>query len=360
MQSVIKFHRQSAAQVSLQQTGVAGLNYDYTTPTCTRARLDTGPLCNYQCEFCYYRDKLDQKTDWEVVKQRIDYLHGYGITEVDLSGGESSMSPDWFKILDYCNERFSSISCLSHGGTFANMNHLRKSKEHGLKEILFSLHGPTKETHEAITNRPGSFDKILQAIKNAQELGMIVRTNCTVYYRNYHQLENEYADLINSINPTEANFITLNYWCEGNELEFEKVDYKDIADAVKKCINKLNNGIDINIRYAPYCYFEGYEKYIAGTFQHIYDVRDWNREMYNYDIDVSRTYTHEEKVQMAYKACGQHREFFYHKDLSCVTCKHFYVCDGVEKELTGIKLTPATGEKVKEVNFYRQDRDKRC
>jgi MoaA/NifB/PqqE/SkfB family radical SAM enzyme len=359
MQSVIKFKRQGLSQVSLQQTGVEGLEHDLITTPCARARLDTGPLCNYDCEFCYYRKNLDQKTAWEIVKDRIDYLHAYGINEVDLSGGESSMSPDWFKILDYCNERFSSISCLSHGGTFANMNHLRKSKEHGLKEILFSLHGPTRETHEAITNRPGSFDKILQGIRNAQELGMIVRTNCTVYYRNYHQLENEYADLINSIMPTETNFITLNHWVESNDLDFELVSYADMANGIKRCIDKLKDGIEINIRYAPYCYFEGYEKYIAGTFQHIYDVRDWNREMYNHNIDVSRPHTAEEKIGLAYKACGDHREFFYRKDLSCLKCKHFYICDGVEKELTNTPLTPAPGEKIKQVNFYRKNRNKR-
>ena len=351
MEAKIRFPIQNGVQRELQQLSVAGLNYDYTTPRCNRARLDTGPLCNYDCEFCYYRDRLTEKTAWEVVKEKIDYLHAYGITEVDLSGGESSMSPDWFKILDYCNERFTSISCLSHGGTFANMNHLRKSKEHGLKEILFSLHGPTRETHELITNRPGSYDKILQAIKNAQELGMIVRINCTVYSRNYHQLENIYADLINSIKPVAVNFITLNYWLENNDNDFSNVNLTELTTGIKKCIDKLDKDIEIIVRYTPYCYMKGYEQYQYNIFQHIYDVRDWNREMYNYDLDVSRTYTHEEKIQMAYKEGLDHRERFYRKDLKCTTCKHFYICDGIKKEMNE-EFYPDPGEKIKEVNHY--------
>jgi len=346
-----KFPKQSPVQHDLQQLSVSGLNYDYTNKRCNRSRLDTGPLCNYDCEFCYYRDRLGEKTAWEIVKDRIDYLYAYGITEVDLSGGESSMSPDWFKILDYCNERFTSISCLSHGGTFANMNHLRKSKEHGLKEILFSLHGPTRETHEAITNRPGSYDKILQAIKNAQELGMIVRINCTVYSRNYHQLENVYADLINSINPVAVNFITLNYWLENNDEDFSDLSLTDLTTGIKKCIDKINKDIEIIVRYTPYCYMKGYEQYQYNIFQHIYDVRDWNRETYNQEMDVSRPYTEEEKVQMAYKEAAAHRERFYRKDLSCVKCKHFYICDGIKKEMDE-EFYPEPGEKIKEVNFY--------
>lgn len=345
---------------ALAEASSAGLELDLTTPPCNRARLDTGTFCNYDCEFCYYKDMLDIKTPWEIVQKRIDHLVSYGITQVDLSGGESSVSPDWFRILDYCNTRFERISCLSHGGRFANKEFLQESRDRGLKEILFSLHGATADTHDSITGRKGSFERILQGIENAQELGMMVRTNATVYYRNYHQLENEYADLLNRINPTEANFLTLNYWGDFNVIDFENVSYQDMANGIMACIDKLKDGIDINIRYAPYCYFKGYEKYIAGTYQHIYDVRDWNREMYTYTVDVSKPYTPRGKLELAYEACATHRARFYKKSIECVKCKHFYICDGIEKEIADhTKVHPADGEKIRQVNFYRHDRDKR-
>ena len=345
---------------ALSELGCAGLELDLTTEPCVRARLNTGTFCNYDCEFCYYKDMLDVKTPWEIVKKRIDYLLAYGIKEVDLSGGESAVSPDWFTILDYCKDKFRSISCLSHGGKFANMDFLKESRDRGLKEILFSLHGSTAEVHDEITGRKGSFDRILQGIRNAKELGMIVRTNTTVYYRNYHQLEHTHSELINSIMPVESNFITLNYWGDFNVIDFKNVGYKDMTDAIKRCIDKLNDGIEINVRYAPYCYMEGYEKYVCGTYQHIYDVRDWNREMYTYLLDVDRPYTPEEKIQNAYDACGIHRQRFYKKTLDCVKCKHFYICDGIEKEIAAdTPVKPAEGEKIKQVNFYRKNRDVR-
>ena len=79
------------------------LEKDYETPRCNRAKLDTGTFCNYDCEFCYYQGDLDKVTSFDVIKDRIDILHKYGITEVDLSGGESSVHKQWFDILDYCN-----------------------------------------------------------------------------------------------------------------------------------------------------------------------------------------------------------------------------------------------------------------
>jgi MoaA/NifB/PqqE/SkfB family radical SAM enzyme len=338
---------------TLAEMSSAGLELDLTTPACTRARLDTGTFCNYDCEFCYYRDKLDVKTEFEIVKDRADYLLAYGIKQVDLSGGESSVSPDWFKILDYCRDKFEHISCLSHGGKFANIEFLQESKDHGLKEILFSLHGATEETHDAITNRKGSFKRILQAISNAQELGIIVRINCTVYHRNYHQLQNIYADLINNIKPLEVNFITLNYW---DDVYLDNVTYKDMTDNIKGCIDLLNKDMIINVRYVPYCYMKGYEQYVCDQYQHIYDIYDWNKEMYSREIDVSKQYTHEQKIQFAYHACSIFRARFYRKKLECMTCKHFYICDGVEKEIANKNpVFPEQGDKIKQVNFYRKD-----
>jgi MoaA/NifB/PqqE/SkfB family radical SAM enzyme len=338
---------------SLAELSSAGLELDLITAPSVRGKLDTGPFCNYDCEFCYYGDQLDVKIPFELVKQRADHLLSYGIKQADLSGGESSVSPDWFKILDYCNERFEHVSCLSHGGKFSNIEFLQESKDHGLKEILFSLHGATAETHDAITRRKGSFTRILKAINNAKELDIIVRINCTVYYKNYHQLENIYAGLINNISPLEVNFITLNYW---DNVDVNNVTYQAMTTNIKRCIDILNKDMIINVRYVPYCYMEGYEKYVCDQYQHIYDIYDWNKEMYSYSLDVSKPYSNEEKIQNAYNACKKFRARFYSKKVECIKCKHFYICDGVEKEVADANpVYPVVGEKIKQVNFYRKD-----
>ena len=106
--------------MNLNYVSTLSIERDYTTPRCNRAKLDTGLHCNYNCEFCFYLGDLDKKDSFDQIKQRIDILYKYGITQVDMSGGESSIHKDWFKILDYCNERFEHISCLSNGSAFAN------------------------------------------------------------------------------------------------------------------------------------------------------------------------------------------------------------------------------------------------
>ena len=338
---------------NINKFSVLDIKKDYTTKRNNRAKLDTGFHCNYKCEFCYYIDKLHLKTSFEEIKKRVDKIYEYGIDEIDLSGGESSIHKDWFKILDYCNEKFKNISCLSNGSAFSNENFLIKSKEHGLKEIMFSLHGYTEEVHEDIVGRKNAWGKILKAIELSKKHGIKVRINCTVYQKNYKGLV-AYADILKKIKPFEVNFLTLNYW-EDNKT-FEPIDdYNKLTDNIKKCIDLIKDDIKlINVRYTPYCFMRGYEKYVCNQYQHIYDIYDWNKEMYDCDIDTSKKYTHEEKIDLAYNRAKRDRINDYKKPIECFKCKFFNICDGIENPLN-LVVSPEKGNKIKEVNYFRKD-----
>jgi MoaA/NifB/PqqE/SkfB family radical SAM enzyme len=331
---------------------ISRIDRDYRTPSCNRAKLDTGTFCNYDCEFCYYQGLLHLKTDYETIKTRIDKLYEYGITEVDLSGGESSIHENWFEILSYCNERFTNISTLTNGWKFSKEDFIRESKENGLKEILFSVHGFDKESHDKIVQRSGAWDRIMHAIKNAHRHGLVVRVNCTIYQENVGGLL-QYHKVLQEIDPLEVNFLTLNYWV--NNKHAKPIDYKTATDNIKKCIDKIKSHVRyINVRYTPYCYMEGYEKYVCNHYQHIYDKFDWNKEIYDYDIDTERRYTAEEKIDLAYQAAARDRIETYNKPVECITCKHYYICDGFEKQIIDPVPLPASGKKITDVNHYRK------
>lgn len=340
------------SQNSLQLFSTVGLRLDLNEPMNKRARVNTGYLCNYGCEFCYYKTKLDQRDSLEQITRRIDDIIKYGITQVDLSGGESSIEPNWFNILDYCKENKLYVSTLSHGGKFSDFEFLKKSKEHGLKEILFSLHGCNSEIHDDITKRKGSFDKIIQAIKNAKELNMLVRINCTVYDKNCNYLENEYVKLLKELNPFEINFITLNY--DTDNSNFKQINYSIITDCIKKCIDKIQFIKYINVRYVPFCYMQGYEKYVVNYYQHIYDIYDWNLAIYNHEIDTSKVYTKEQKLRQSFDAAKHFRLNGYNKSENCRLCKNYFICDGIEKQLSNNNYYHIQGQKIYDVNYYRK------
>lgn len=330
-----------------------GLKFDTTTTENKRARLNTGFLCNYNCEFCYYKDRLDQRDSLETIKDRIDDIYNYDIRQIDLSGGESSIEPNWFNILDYCMEKDMYISTISHGGHFHKKEFVQKSIDHGLKEIMFSLHGSNAEVHDKIVQRKSAFTRIIQAIRNAKEAGLLVRINCTVYDLNHEYLKTEYITLLKELEPHEVNFICLNY--DTDNSDFRQIDYSIITESIKYCIDNVKDTIKyINVRYVPYCYMIGYEKYVVNYYQHIYDIYDWNLAVYNHEINTSVKYTREEKLRHSYDAARDFRTKGYFKDEGCEGCKFYYICDGIENQLTNNKCMPQEGDKINDINYYRQ------
>ena len=327
------------------------LQIDRDEPICERAKLDTGTHCNYRCEFCYYKTQLNDVTEFEVIRQRIDYLVACGIKEVDLSGGESSIHKQWFDILDYCKSKGLKISTLSNGYKFANKEFLQQSKDHGLDEILFSVHGYDKDSHNILVGHRKGFENIIEAIKNAHELGILVRINCTVTHKNYKNLPTKFVELMKELKPFEVNFLTLNYWDDAGVQEV--IDYAEVTPYIHQTIDLLEDVVDIiNVRYTPYCFMKGYEKHVCNYYQHIYDVYDWNIAVYNGTINPEEY--KQDKYKALYDAAAEKRNWTYFKTKDCLNCKHYYICDGVEKQIKNVQVRPEPGEKINQVNFYRK------
>ena len=322
------------------------LEMDTEERYCNRGKVDTGTSCNYNCSFCYYKDQLKNITDLETIKRRVDYLAECGITEVDLSGGESSIHPNWFEILEYCSSKGMKISTLSNGSMFCCEVFLTKSFNYGLKEILFSLHGYDRESHDEMVGEVGAFDRIMQAIDHANNLAMTVRINCVVTYRNYKHLKDEYVDLIHSIFCYEVNFLTLNPW---QDADFEFLDYRDVAPELKATIDRLLVKW-VNVRYIPFCYMIEYEKNVCNTYQHIYDIYDWNMAVYNENLQPEDYKGNE--LKCLYEAARRDRILHFERPEECKKCKYYFICDGIDD--VGQEVLPVEGEQIREVNHYRK------
>lgn len=333
----------------------AGIKLNPDRPINSRARLFTGRLCDKKCEFCYYKDNLLQRDSLVEILKRVDDIKQYGISEIELSGGESSIEPNWFSMLEYIQTKnFSNVSTLSSGGKFVDINFVKQSKQLGLTEILFSLHGPTADIHDTITGKPGSFNKLLLAIQNSQAEGLTVRINTTVYDKNYSTLPHEYSVLIKQIKPSQVNFISMNYTIENagftriQDLELISTNIKQAIDIIKSDVS------NITVRYIPFCYMIGYEKYVYNFYQHIHDMTDWNLPMFNHTLDTSISYSESDKRKHALLRAKELRLTTYVKKSECKDCCNFFICDGVSKQCHDwLQVKPITGPKITQVDFYQ-------
>lgn len=318
----------------------------------TRAYIDTGKFCNYDCEFCYYKDQLDNRDDLELIKHRIKKAQEYGMESIEFCGGESTAEPNWFNFLSYAVEcGFKSISVVTNGSLLAKPDFLSRSIQMGLTEVLFSLHGSNSAQHDKIVGRSGAFNRIMKAIKNVHDMNIPFRVNCTVYDINHKSLKDEYRDLLKSIKPLEVNFIAVKYNLDNSE--FREVKYMDIIESIKACIDSIKYDVKyINVRMVPFCLMQGYEKYNVNHYQQIYDVYDWNRGTYEENYTAERL-SEQEQTKKDFEAAARFRVDGYYKAPSCKDCKNFYICDGIDNKLKDQELTPIPGKKILDPNHYR-------
>jgi len=295
---------------------------------CLRAKVDTGKRCNYNCNFCYYKDSLnDPVRPLDEIKEEILNLKKAGIKEFDLSGGESSIHPDILEIIEFASEHSwnGKVSMLSNG--CFNKNTLIKMKMAGLNEVMFSLHGWDETSHISIVGHRNAYYALLDIMKHCGDLDIKVRINCTIG-DNFNTLlwTNNISSYLRYI--SQINFLPINYWGDASKLN--TIDYEKISNDIKLMIDILKSdtkNIEINVRYIPLCFMKNYEKYCVGTYQHIFDKGDWNIQVY--DNAIGETVSKEGMFETAFR----NRTNTYFKPTSCRLCKYVYVCDGIEKKL---------------------------
>ena len=318
-------------------------------PETNRSQIFVGTLCNYNCQFCYYGSKLNLPNSTSKVLEQLDFVHNYGIKDIEFTGGEPSIDPNWFNWLQYASKKFRHISTITNGYKFKDYNFTKKSRDCGLSEILFSLHGYDEESHEKITRKKGSWNDILKAIKNAKKLHIITRINVTVCNLNYQYLERQ-VPLLNKIKPLGLNYIALNYW-EDAIHNNNDIPYELIGEHIEKAINSLDktNIKYINIRYLPFCFIHRkYHKYVCGWHQHTYDYWDWNNALKvlpSLKITLNST-----------EYANEIRNSVYSKKNECIKCKYVAICDGIEKKLMdNNKVYPLKGDIIKDPLVFRKD-----
>jgi hypothetical protein len=55
-----------------------------------------------------------------------------------------------------------------------------------------------------------------------------------------------------------------------------------------------------------------------------------------------------------YTAAANKRNASYYKNRECMECQYYYICDGIEKQITTAVPIPVKGDKITNPNHYRK------
>lgn len=153
--------------------------------------LELTPFCNNRCVGCgnvyaHPTAALMSLADWRAI------IAGFavGVSQITLSGGEPTLHPHFFDILESTMAYDVPISVFTNGRWKNPQEVVRRfQKFPGLAGLLISLHGATAASHEAFTQSKGSFSETLCNIELATQCGIPVVLSSIITHHSWSEVE---------------------------------------------------------------------------------------------------------------------------------------------------------------------------
>lgn len=244
-----------------------------------RGVLYVGFPCNIRCKFCYYA--YSPSKEWHSIKEckRDAHLYRYSFNNerVDITGGEPTIYPHIFELLDYCKEINLIPTLITNMQVLENLEKVKQFKEHGVYDFLCSIHA-LGDRYDLLTQKKGAWSKLVRAVENLQDCAMKWRVNCTMTETNRPQLQ-KIAKISYKNGARAINFINYNpfyEWAQKMDIDFQST-HSDIQPYLKEALDYCDEvGLEANVRYYPFCKMKGHEDKCYNYSQLSYDPHEWD------------------------------------------------------------------------------------
>ncbi len=132
--------------------------------------------CQYKCPFCYNEKNIREKIlNLKKYEEILKDAKSEGCLYLTLSGGEPTLSKDFFKICKIANGLNYSIRIKSNGYNWEKDFVKRLKDEVSPFNVDLSLLGGTEKTYEKVSGVLGSFRKFLKTIEYLKKEGIRIR-----------------------------------------------------------------------------------------------------------------------------------------------------------------------------------------
>jgi radical SAM protein len=144
--------------------------------------------CAYACVHCR-ADAQPQRDPRELstaeANTLIERLAAFGNNPILIfTGGDPLMRPDVFELIAYAAERGLRCSLTPTATSLPTRERLEKARQAGIRRVALSLDAPRPEVHDNFRKVKGSWQRTMDILHRAHDVGLSVQVNTTVAKHN--------------------------------------------------------------------------------------------------------------------------------------------------------------------------------
>src|SRR2546428_230816 len=145
-------------------------------------------VCNHACTFCYNCPTGQKEMSTAEVLNALGKLADLNILYLTLSGGEPLVRKDFFEIAGAARQMGFALRIYTNAYLIDEVM-ARKIKEIANPlEMEISIHGARPETHDRLTCVPGSFQRVVNAVKHLRAHEVKVNLKCPITRDNQEEV----------------------------------------------------------------------------------------------------------------------------------------------------------------------------
>jgi MoaA/NifB/PqqE/SkfB family radical SAM enzyme len=151
--------------------------------------------CQLKCRHCcvgHYENEPQRDLTTEEIKGVLDQLAKPMI--VNFFGGEPTLRPDLMGLIRYAKDRALFVF-VDTNGLVVTEDYAKQLKDNGLELLYVSIDSPDPRKHDEYRVMEGCFDKAVEAVKNALNVGL--KTVVSTYVTKENLANGEFQDVIN-------------------------------------------------------------------------------------------------------------------------------------------------------------------
>lgn len=153
--------------------------------------LTVNRACNLNCKWCYAQETdKNCNMDLDTAKKLIDISIDCKVKNFKLIGGEPTIYPYFFEVVEYIIATKASITIVTNGIRLADDKFCLKMKEYNYPKLHFgiSLKGATDEDYLQDCGSKG-YSKVIAGIKNCDKYGLSYSLSYVLTHENIETLD---------------------------------------------------------------------------------------------------------------------------------------------------------------------------